>query len=119
MRGAQGAQGPQGDPGAQGDAGAQGAQGAQGFQGVQGPQGVPGTSLADAYVRSGLADAGFQSISCDFGDVALSGGYVAPGFGADASRPLPPTNGATPTGWQFQFSASGNIIYVVCADVTP
>ncbi|MEU8017399.1 hypothetical protein AB0B74_15695 [Micromonospora parva] len=74
--------------------------------------------MNDVYVRSGLADAGFQSLSCDLGDVALSGGYLAPGFGAESSRPIPAIEGATPTGWQFQFSASGNIIYVVCADVT-
>ncbi|MFC7546085.1 hypothetical protein [Plantactinospora sp. GCM10030261] len=74
--------------------------------------------MSDAYIRATTADTGVQELDCDTGDVALSGGYqsTSPVL---MDRPLPPTDGSTPTGWQWEFQAAGNNIYVVCANVTP
>ncbi|BCJ57538.1 collagen-like protein [Micromonospora endophytica] len=119
--GAQGAAGPQGfqgDPGPQGEIGPAGPAGQQGDPGPQGPQGDPGVGVGDVYIRATLADSGVTDLPCDTGDVALSGGYRTDGATL-ASRPLPPDDSATPTGWQFNFEAAGNDIYVICANVTP
>ncbi|MFB9236002.1 hypothetical protein ACFFWC_10665 [Plantactinospora siamensis] len=75
--------------------------------------------MSDAYIRATTADAGVQVLTCDTGDVALSGGYTSAGGAISSSVPFPPTDTATPTGWQWTFPAAGNDIYVVCANVTP
>jgi hypothetical protein len=111
--GGTGPQGPKGDTGAtgaqgpKGDTGATGAQGIQGIQGIQGPigpngtQGPPATdgqpgiimikstnfyNVTDAAgaVIPAVANRAISSVSCDVGDIAISGKYFAnlnPEFG--------------------------------------
>jgi hypothetical protein len=93
--------------------------GAQGDTGAQGPQGVAGAGFSNVYTQASTALGGTQNLSCDPGDIALSGGFYNANGAPTGSRPIPGTDGSTPTGWQWLLPEPGSEIYVVCADVTP
>jgi hypothetical protein len=122
-----------GNTGATGTAGAQGKEGPSGKEGPAGKEGSKGANGATnvvvrfAEATSTAGSNGFAQANCSPGERATGGGvemnagdskdvwYFQPG-----GRPVPPTQGATPTGWYaswYNESATNDTfhVYVICA----
>lgn len=116
--------GEKGDQGPKGDQGEQGQQGEKGEKGDQGPKGEPG--IVSMQVREGNLTTipGKSEVTveatCDPGEIAISGGYIASSNSINSFKNAPLTDGSlTPKGWSVTANNSagnsGNIkAYVVC-----
>jgi hypothetical protein len=136
LKGNAGAGGPQGAAGPAGPTGPQGLAGTPGKEGQSGKEGAPGkdgtngaTSVVVRYAEVTTSNGanGQTQANCNAGERATGGGvemdsgnskdvwYFTPG-----GRPVPNTQGATPTGWFADwFNESGSTdtfrVYVICA----
>jgi hypothetical protein len=119
--------GPAGSKGANGATGATGT-GATGATGAKGIQGIEGESaFTNIVVRTKVVTgllAGGQTVKCEPGEVAISGGSEAGDNNSKvyASVPItgeePSNEGETPTGWLTAVENTGaktTTFYVVCA----
>jgi hypothetical protein len=133
LRGSKGAAGPAGAKGASGPSGATGAKGETGIPGARGERGAPGANGATkVVVRTAEAttlngEDGRAQANCEPGERATGGGTELDSgqvqnlwFFDTGGRPVPNTQGATPTGWRNEwFNNSGEtaiiFVYVICA----
>jgi Collagen triple helix repeat (20 copies) len=133
LKGNAGAGGPQGPAGLAGPQGAAGTQGKEGQSGKEGASGKAGTNGATnvvvryAEVTTSSGNDGQTQAKCNAGERATGGGVeMASGDSKDvwyftpSGRPVPNTQGATPTGWfanWYNESASTDTfrVYVICA----
>jgi hypothetical protein len=122
-----GARGPEGDRGPRGERGKRGDAGETGAQGDVGAVGPPGegsgmdlyTVVTPCDACDGLDGVRAATVSCDVGDVVLSGGFVTDGY-ISGSLAL----GEVPTGWMSPAvtdpgSSAGTKASVVCLDLPP
>ena len=119
-----GAVGPQGSTGQQGPQGPRGLGGSQGPVGPAGSVGPQGPSASfSTYTRtdSNPWENAFENavveVSCDSGDLVLSGG----GGGGTSGGPISASMPIETTGWLIQFENFSDDAWVIalCADVSP
>jgi hypothetical protein len=125
-----GAVGPEGPLGPEGPQGPPGLPGPPGQEGPEGPAGPPGPALI-LYTRSAdltvpFLESSSLELSCDTGDVAISGGFAADPFLSVSTSEAVAVIPAPPTGWRVAVVNESVdeedltvVVSVLCSDLTP